>query len=111
MSLPDAIFRSRCGCTAGTCDKVEYTDGARPTLYGSDEPDRDAVEYARVTPSVRLARWLDADPGRSCELLMGNDEEWSCHVYAPHRHEVTGLGPTRDEAITAALDQAEGVER
>jgi hypothetical protein len=64
-------------------------------------------ESESVTPSVRLARWLDQDPGRSVRMVDDHDE-WYCMLWDPGVGNTTGHGDTRDEAITAALDQAEG---
>lgn len=106
---PDTIWRSLCRC-GPTCKEVEYAENGRPFLYGhGDHLDPDAVEYARVTPSVRLARWLDAGDQRLPHTTRIGTDAWRCWLfdddgtpfYAP-------LMPTRDEAITAALDQAEG---
>lgn len=65
------------------------------------------AEYARVTPSVRLARWLDQDPERKVTIASGRPEgAWVVSL----RDGGTAYGGrrlNRDEALSAALDQAE----
>ncbi|MBF6619064.1 MAG: hypothetical protein ITG02_02395 [Patulibacter sp.] len=78
--------------------------------YPHEEPG--AHEYARATPSVRLARWLDQDPDREHGVAMDSTGEWVAALWLEPNTTAKGIvgrGATRDAALSAALDQAEGV--
>jgi hypothetical protein len=70
-------------------------------------PSPDAVEYARVTPSVRLARWEDGHPERRSRTIRLGDGHWWVAVHDEHYKVWYGDGATRDKARAAALDKAE----
>lgn len=71
----------------------------------------DRVSVAvHLSPSVRLARWLDAGPLRYPRFAVNTREDWVCRLFdIEHDPMLVAIGDSssRADAITAALDAAE----
>lgn len=84
-----------------------------PARYATSLGCANPVEYARVTPSVRLARWQDGHPDR----IVRRMERWrgrggqvvrvDVELIDEHHKRHEQSAPTRDEALSGALDKAE----
>lgn len=115
-TMPDQTTAVFMGAEASARDLDVSAVALSAVLHEVEPSAAVAVSYERrevkarwsVSPSVRLARWLDAG-GRRVVVAMTwkADGGMAVHLWCPRVGHVIGDGHSRDAAITATVDKAE----